>query len=49
MLITYFKSSAAFRDDFECFHFVGGTVTFPANAAIDTKPIQAKFTLTVQK
>lgn len=47
MLITYFKTSAAFRDTFECFRFVG--VTFPANAAIDTKPIQAKFTLTVQK
>ena len=63
------KSSAAFRDAFECFHFVGGAVTFPAstfaslkpgrytvildvfpaNAASDTKPIQAKFTLTVQK
>ena len=63
------KSSAAFRDAFECFHFVGGAVTFPAstfaplkpgrytvildvfpsNAAGDTKPIQAKFTLTVQK
>ena len=63
------KSSAAFRDAFECFHFVGGAVTFPAstfaslkpgrytvildvfpaNAASDTKPIQAKFALTVQK
>ena len=63
------KSSAAFRDAFECFHFVGGAVTFPAstfaalkpgrytvildvfpaNAASNTKPIQAKFTLTVQK
>ncbi len=63
------KSSAAFRDVFECFHFVGGAVTFPAstfaslkpgrytvildvfpsNAAIDTKPTQARFTLTVQK
>ena len=63
------KSSAAFRDAFECFHFVGGAVTFPAstfaslkpgrytvildvfpfNAASDTKPAQAKFTLTVQK
>lgn len=49
MLITYFKSSAAFRDAFECFRFAGGTVTFPANAAIDARPIQAKFTLTVQK
>lgn len=49
MPITYFKSSAAFRDAFECFRFAGGTVTFPANAAIDTRPIQAKFTLTVQK
>lgn len=49
MLITYFKFSAAFRDTFECFRFAGGTVTFPANAAIDTRPIQAKFTLTVQK
>ena len=63
------KSSAAFRDAFECFHFVGGAVifpastfatlkpgrytvildVFPANAASDTKPIQARFTLTVQK
>lgn len=49
MLITHFKSSAAFRDAFECFRFAGGTVTFPANAAIDTRPIQAKFALTVQK
>lgn len=47
MLVTYFKSSAAFRDAFECFRFAGGT--FPANAAIDTRPIQAKFALTVQK
>lgn len=49
MLVTYFKSSAAFRGAFECFRFADGTVTFPANAAIDTRPIQAKFTLTVQK
>ena len=49
MPIKYFKSSAAFRGAFECFRFAGGTVTFPANAAIDTRPIQAKFTLTVQK
>ena len=32
------KSSAAFRDAFECFHFVGGAVTFPASTFASLKP-----------